>query len=115
MVLGTKGIAMTKKRDKEYGPKPQDTPLKREDLPPSPAKKPAGYCKKRKAEHLFELDEVITYKKIGPLDRRPGYPLFIKGFTDYKIYRCTTCRKKKYERVETIFDIPRPYIKEKTS
>jgi hypothetical protein len=67
----------------------------------------SGYCKKRKAEHEFELDEVMTFKHLGyPPDTPRQGPLYIKGFTDYKIYRCTACKKKKVEWVEQELDDP---------
>ena len=73
---------MTKKRDREYGPKPQDVPLKREELPRKPAKKASSYCKKGKAEHVFELNDVMNYSRIWCI----------------KVYCCTVCGKKKYSK-----------------
>jgi len=70
---------MTKKRDKEYGPKPQDIPLKREEIASAPSKKPLNYCKKGKAGHIFELNDVMDYSRLWCM----------------KTYLCTVCGKKK--------------------
>ena len=70
---------MTKKRDKEYGPKPQDVPLKHEEILQSPAKLPSSWCKKNKAEHIFELDSSIDYSERRCMET----------------YRCAACDKKK--------------------
>jgi hypothetical protein len=77
---------MTKKRDKEYGPKPQDVPLKRDEMTKSPAKLSQNYCKKGKAEHIFELNDVMGYSRLWCM----------------KTYYCTVCGKKKrsYKRKE---------------
>ena len=70
---------MTKKRDKEYGPKPQDVPLKHEEILRSPAKLPSSWCKKNKAEHVFALDSSLN----------------CSGQWYMKTYRCAACGKKK--------------------
>jgi hypothetical protein len=96
---------MTKKRDKEYGPKPQDVALKREDLPQRSAKLPSAYCKKLKAEHQFELDDIQVYKHISRPQGSKG-PIVMTGFANWKTYRCTACGKKKSEREEHKLDNP---------
>lgn len=85
---------MTKKRDKEYGPKPQDVPLKREEIPQSPAKIQSGYCKKAKAKHEFELDDVMIYTFTSHPQGYSG-PEYITELWRLKYYRCVVCGKKK--------------------
>ena len=75
---------MSKRRDREYGPKPQDVELKREDLPQRPARLLPNYCKKGKAEHVFELEERIKH------------PWLIKSYSCMESYRCAVCGKKKH-------------------
>lgn len=70
---------MSKKRDREYGPKPQYVELKRENIAKSSAQLPHGYCKKGKAMHVFELDSSIDYSQ--------GWCM--------KTYHCVICNKKK--------------------
>ena len=102
---------MSKKRDREYGPKPQDVPLRREDLPQHPARLRSGYCKKRKAEHLYELDHTDTYRHRSH-SQGIGGPCYITGWTDWKWYRCTGCGKKRYEVERHELDEPRIEQKE---
>ena len=77
---------MTKKRNREYGPKPQDVELKREEIPQKTAKLSANYCKKGKANHIFELESSTSYPRLF----------------DVQTYQCTVCGKKKrvLKRVE---------------
>lgn len=97
---------MTKKRDDEYGPKPQDVPLLREELPPSPAKKRSGYCKKGKAEHEFELADLWVCKdRIYPKGSASAQ-CYLIGLIHWKIYRCTVCGKKKRVRDEYKLEEP---------
>lgn len=103
---------MSKKRDKEYGPKPQDVPLKQEYLPQSPAKMPSGYCKKAKAEHTFELVDVYVFKILNK--HKPGVPRHVAELWNWKTYQCTICGKKK--RVDETYKLDGPApIKGKSS
>ena len=96
---------MSKKRDKEYGPKPQDVPLKREYLPQSPAKLRSGYCKKGKGEHVFELIDVNAWKLLSHPQGLHG-PAYLTGFWRWKTYRCSACGKKRLIDEQEMLDEP---------
>lgn len=95
---------MSKKRYK-HEPKPQDVPLKREELPARSAKLPPGYCKRLKSEHLYELDHIDTYKHRSHPQGWRG-PCYITGSTEWKWYRCSGCGKKRYEIERHELDVP---------
>ena len=92
-------------RDWRNGPKPRNVELTREDLPQLPARLKADYCKRLKGAHVYELANVKTYKHLSRPSGYPG-PLYVRGWTDYKEYRCTGCQKKRVERIETNLDVP---------
>lgn len=100
-------MSNSKQCDALYGVKPRNVALQSEEIPRLPAKKPRGYCKRRKGEHVFTLVDVSTSLQAG------GQAMRVVGWIDHKEYRCHACGKKHW--IDQEFALDKPIKREQVS